>query len=83
LSAFDEVWTKAADLALAALPVAARDQVEALVREICRNPMGLGWPKELDGPARDRVAVASLVAVTYQVDELERQVHIAMVRWAG
>ena len=82
---FDEVWTKAALADIGEVPVAGRDQIEALVREICRDPRAVGRP-DLSGAgashAEDRVAVAGPAVVFYRViDAEDKIVYIARVRW--
>jgi hypothetical protein len=82
LSGYDELWSAAAVADVQALPTAVRDQVEALVREICRDPSGRGSFEPPDVP-RTRVRDAGLLAVQYQVDELDRLVYIRRVTWRG
>lgn len=78
MSRFDDLWSKTAGLQLDALPAPARDQIEALVREICADP--LGHP-EAAGIPRTRVAREGRATVLYQVDEIERLVYVRGVDW--
>jgi hypothetical protein len=66
VTAAEDHWSKTALDGLAALPGHLRDQVEALVREICRDPSG---PLAREVPSLDRtwLVEASEVAVYYQV----------------
>lgn len=65
----EDVWTKPALDSLAAIPLAARDQIEALVAEICRDPYGRGTedPESEDLLGRMRIAAVRRAVVYYQV----------------
>lgn len=82
MSGFDEVYSRTADAELNALDAAVRDQATALVREICRDPMGPLTVEALE-PPRTRVARTGRLVVYYQVDELDRLVYIRRVIWRG
>ena len=82
---YDELWSRTAAAEYNALDTSRRDQVGALVREICREPYAVGVPQRADGPARDRVAVTGDVTVHYQVDDLGEppMVYLVRVVWRG
>jgi mRNA-degrading endonuclease RelE of RelBE toxin-antitoxin system len=75
---FDDLWSKTAGEQLDELPAAVRDQVEALVRQICADPMS---HPEAAGIRRTRVARDGRATVLFQVDELERLVYVRGVDW--
>lgn len=83
MSSFDDNWAKAADDALALLPAGERDQAEALVREICRDPYGLATDEVYGADPRERTAVSGMIAITYMVDEIGDLVYVVRVQWGG
>lgn len=80
---YDDLWAASAARAVEALDAGRRDQVEALVREICREPYAVGAPQIEDGPVRDRVAVTGDVSVHFQVDDLGEMVYVVRVERRG
>lgn len=82
MSGFDEIYSRSADADLNTLDPAVRDQATALVREICRDPMGPLATEALE-PPRTRVARSGRLVVYFQVDELDRLVYIRRVVWRG
>lgn len=82
MSRAEDIWTKGALESLAAIPLAARDQLEALVSEICRDPYGRGTedPESEDLLGRLRIAATRRAVVYYQVVD-EDIVRITRVYW--
>jgi hypothetical protein len=82
VSRAEDIWTKLALEAAASLPLAERDQLEALVGEICRDPFGRGIedPALPDPLGRARVATARRAVVFYEVVD-EDIVRITRVFW--
>lgn len=78
----EDVWTKAALDSLAGVPLAERDQIEALVSEICRDPYGRGTedPEVEDLLGRMRIAVSRRAVVYYQVVD-DDVIKITRVFW--
>lgn len=78
----EDVWTKAALDSLAGVPLAERDQIEALVAEICRDPYGRGTadPEVEDLLGRMRIAVSRRAVVYYQVVD-DDVIKITRVFW--
>lgn len=78
----EDVWSKAALEALSGVPLAERDQIEALVGEICRDPFGLGAddPAQPDPLGRARVAVSRRAVVFYEVVD-EDIVRVVRIFW--
>lgn len=83
MSAFDDLWSKTALSDLGQLMPHVVDQVEALVREICRDPFGPPGVKLVRDPAGAWVAEDSLLAVMYRVDEVDRLVYVVGVEARG
>lgn len=81
MTPFDELWSGRALADLEAFPASTRDQVEALVRELCRDPLD-GATTQVPGSGQ-RVLEAGLLAVFYQVDELDRLVYVLRAVWRG
>jgi uncharacterized SAM-dependent methyltransferase len=79
VSAYDDVWSGAALKALSLLPPHIQDQVDALVREICRNPQYT--PARIQ--AGHMVASAGPVAVMFEVALVDNLVRVAGVQWTG
>lgn len=84
MSRAEDEWTKRALDAAAALSVADRDQLEALVGEICRDPYGRGIedPALPDPLGRARVATSRRGVVFYEVVD-DDIVKITRVFWRG
>ena len=78
MTRFDDLWSKTAGQQLDDLPGPVRDQIEALVREICADP--LGHP-EAAGMQRTRVARDGRATILFQVDEIEHLVYVRGVDW--
>ncbi len=78
MTRFDDLWSKTAGEQLAGLDAPVRDQIEALVRQICADP--LSHP-EAAGIRRTRVARDGRATVLFQVDELEMLVYVRSVDW--
>jgi hypothetical protein len=78
VSFHDELWSGTALAQLAKLSAAAQDQVEATVRQICREPGGLGVVVGGDGVGSRLLyaARAGHVLVLYQIDEIGEMVHV-------
>lgn len=76
---WEDLWSGTALGQYEALPLSARDQVDACVREIRRDPHGAG--EELPGESRrpQYGAQAGLVNVVYQIDEIGEAVLIVRV----
>lgn len=68
MSFFEDLWSGTALLQFEALPLAARDQVEACVREICRDPESAGEVLPVEGSRPQYGAQVGLMLVVYQVD---------------
>lgn len=81
-SAFDDLWSKTAADQASLLPAHDRDQVEALVRGICRDPRG---PHFTADPADPRVLAARVgrLAVFFRIDEIGSLVYILRVDARG
>jgi plasmid stabilization system protein ParE len=82
VSRAEDIWSKAAADDLAGLPLAARDQLEALVAEICRDPFGRGTedPAVEDLLGRMRIATSRRAVVYYQVVD-EDIIRVTRVFW--
>lgn len=78
---YEDLWSGTASTQLAQLPAQVRDQVEATVRQICREPGGVG----LQVPGEElRVrplyaARAGTVLVIYEIDTIGEMVHVLRV----
>lgn len=75
MTAFEDVWSGSALKALAELSAHAQDQVEALVRGVCVDPVG----SPLEGLGRTRVARSGVVRVLFQVDVVGELVYVVRV----
>jgi hypothetical protein len=77
----EELWSGTALAQLALLPTAARDQVEATVQQICREPGGVGVQIAGDDPHARPVyaARAGSVLIVYEIDTIGEMVHILRV----
>jgi hypothetical protein len=82
VSRFDEIWSGSAQRAAEGLPPLLRDQAEALVRHVCRDPLGPDTAEHPQVP-RTRVARAGRLAVYYQVDEIGEMVYVVGVEAPG
>lgn len=80
----EDEWTKRALESLAAVPVGARDQIEALVNDICARPFEAGVvdPTVQDLLGRARVAIDGQATVFFEVVDAEI-VKIVRVMWRG
>lgn len=78
----EDEWTKRAIESLAAVPLAARDQIQALVRDICTRPFEIGAenPENPDPLGRARFVVDGRATVFYEVVD-EEIVKIVRVYW--
>jgi plasmid stabilization system protein ParE len=78
----EDIWTKPALDSLAAVPLAERDQLEALVAEICRDPYGRGTadPESEDLLSRLRIAATQRAVVYYQVVD-DDIIRVTRVHW--
>lgn len=78
MSLHDELWSGTALAQLAKLSRPAQDQVEATVRQICREPAGMGVVVGGDGAGTRPLyaARAGHVLVLYQIDEIGEMVHV-------
>lgn len=76
---WEDLWSGTALVQYEALPLAARDQVDACVREIRRDPHVAGeeLPVQMSRPLYG--AQAGLVNVVYQIDEIGESVYILRV----
>ena len=81
MSALDDVWSGTALTALAGLTGEQRDQVEALVRALCRDPDAASAP--VAGVAGLRVGYADGVAVYFRLDLLGELLYVARVEARG
>jgi hypothetical protein len=64
------------------VPVSGRDQIEALVADVCRDPsIGVEDLLGADDVGPARVAVAGLAVVFYQVIEDVKIVRVVRVAW--
>lgn len=74
-----DLWSGTALAQYEALPLAARDQVDACIREIRRDPHAAGeeLPAQMSRPLYG--AQAGLVNVVYQIDEIGEAVLILRV----
>lgn len=85
MTAFDEIWLKPALVDLAEIPQAGREQIETLVREMCRDPYAVGRPFVAARPdmlGRDRQVVEGLAEVHYRViDDMDRIVYVCRALW--
>lgn len=79
MSFFEDLWSGTALLQFEALPPASRDQVEACVREICRDPESASEVLPVEGSRPLYGAQAGLVLVVYQVDAIGECVLILRV----
>jgi plasmid stabilization system protein ParE len=82
VSRAEDIWTKTALDSLTAVPLAGRDQIEALVADICRDPYGRGTadPESEDLLGRLRIAATRRAVVYYQVVD-EEIIRITRVYW--
>lgn len=78
----EDVWTKRALESLAQVPLAARDQIQALVGDICASPHEVGAVDltSSDLLGRARVAVDGRATVFFEVVD-EEIVRIVRVYW--
>lgn len=74
-----DLWSGVAQRQLATLPAPVRDQVEACVQEICRDPSGAGEALLGERTRQLYGAQAGSVVIIYQIDELGEMVHILRV----
>ena len=82
VTSYDDVWSGSALKALALLPEHTRDQVEALVADVCRDPRAPRFPHVRTQPGY-QVASAGPVAVLFEVGVLDNLVRITAVHWMG
>jgi mRNA-degrading endonuclease RelE of RelBE toxin-antitoxin system len=80
---YSDLWSGAAQRQLAALPSAIQDQVDACVRDICRDPHTAGEALLGQAPRQWYGAQAGLAVVVYEIDELGELVHILRVAYRG
>jgi hypothetical protein len=78
----DDVWTKTALDDLAALPMPVQDQAEALVRGLCRDPLGSGSVESASGLGV-RLARTGAVMLLYRVNAVGDLLYIVGVDWRG
>lgn len=76
---WEDLWTGTALGQYEALPLAARDQVDACVREIRRDPHVAGQELPVESRRPQYGAQAGLVNVVYQIDEIGECVLILRV----
>lgn len=78
----EDEWTKNARELLAATPLAARDQIEALVNDICTRPNDIGWvdPEADDPLERARFVIDGRATVFYEIVDQDI-VKIVRVYW--
>ena len=82
MSRAEDIWTKPALDSLAAVPLAERDQIEALVGDVCRDPYGRGTedPESEDLFGRLRIAATRRAVVYYQIVDADI-IRVAKVCW--
>lgn len=76
---WEDLWSGTALAQYEALPLAARDQVDACVREIRRDPQAVGEELPIQSGRPYFGAQAGLVNVVYQIDEIGEAVLIVRV----
>lgn len=82
MSTYDDVWSCAALKTLSLLPAHVQDQIDALVREICRDPQNPRYtPARIQ--AGHQVASAGQLAVMFEVALIDNLVRIAGIQWTG
>lgn len=76
---WEDLWSGTALAQYEALPLAARDQVDACIREIRRDPHGAGEELPIQSSRPYFGAQAGLVNVVYQIDDIGEAVLIVRV----
>lgn len=82
MTRFDDLWSGSAQSALGALAPMVRDQVEALVRQVCADPLGPGTVAAPDR-GRTRMARSGRLTVYFQVDEIGELVYVTGIDTGG
>lgn len=80
---WEDLWSGAALAQYEALPLPARDQVDACVREIRRDPHAAGQELPVQSSRPQYGAQAGLLNVVYQIDAIGEAVLILRVVGRG